>query len=357
MAARLRASGFDVLFVCPEGEYVEKLVALGYRVKCLPMNRRSLNPLAALHTIRSLISILRVERPAILHSFTIKSAVFGSIAARIAGVPAWINAIAGMGFVFAGGTLYARMLRPAVELLMRITLDSRRARLIVQNGDDAAYFGGRRIVRRDRIRLIRGSGVDCRRFAPRSPDRTPSAFRVLFAARLLYDKGLGEFVQAARILKNEGRPVQFLVAGRPDPGNPRSVGAEDLEQWRREGLIELLGHVDDMAVLLSTVDAFVLPTAYREGVPRSLLEAGACALALVTTDTAGCRDVVKDGVTGLLVPVRDPVAVADALRRLIEEPDLALRLGAAARDLVVKEFDEERVLDQTAAVYRELIAC
>lgn len=356
LVAALRDRGLDPLLISPPGEYGARLRALGFDWQPVPMDRRSLNPLRESVLLAHLARLFRRERPALVHSFTIKCAVYGSIAARIAGVPARISAIAGLGYVFTGNDLRAAVLKPVVRGLLSLALSGRKSLLILQNPDDAAVIARLRIIAAERVRLIRGSGVDCRRFLARVPElRASGPLRVLLASRLLWDKGLAEYVEAARMLRAEGRPVRFLLAGEPDPGNPASVPARAVEEWVSEGLVEWLGQVDDMAAFLATVDVVAHPSYYGEGVPRILIEAAACAMALVTTDAPGCREVVTDGVNGLRVPVRDAGALAAAIRRLADDPSLRARLGAAARETALREFDERIVLEQTLAVYRELI--
>jgi len=319
------------------------------------MDRRSLNPLREARLLAWLVSLFRRERPALVHGFTIKCAVYGSLAARLAGVPARVNAVAGMGYVFTSNDMKARLLRPVVRTLMHAALDGRHARLVLQNPDDVALFERAGFVDKSRIRLILGSGVDCSRFTARSeaPD-SAQPLRVLLAARLLWDKGIAEYIAAARQLKSEGRAIRFLLAGAPDPGNPAAVPEADVRGWVGEGVLEWLGHVDDMPALFASVDIVVLPS-YREGLPKGLIEAAACALPLVTTDAPGCREVVSDGVDGLLVPVRDAAALANAISRLQDDPELASRLGAAARKKALTQFDEQVVVDATTAVYCEVL--
>jgi len=205
------------------------------------------------------------------------------------------------------------------------------------------------------VRVIAGSGVDCSRFVARSGERDTGPLRVLLAARLLWDKGIAEYIEAARRLHGEGRAISFLLAGDPDPGNPAAVPEATIRGWVEEGVIEWLGHVDDMPALFASVDIVVLPS-YREGLPKGLIEAAACALPLVTTDVPGCREVVSDSIDGLVVPARDADALADAIARLHDDPALAGRLGAAARTKALAQFDERIVVEHTMAVYRELSA-
>lgn len=355
LALTLEQRGYEVLLLSPPGPYGAKLQELGLRWEPLPMDRRSLNPLRETLLLMYLWRLFRRERPTLVHGFTIKCAVYGSLAARLSRAPARVNAVAGMGYVFTSDDLKARILRPLVRTLMRTAMGGRDARLILQNPDDVALFEDAGLVDSTRIRLIRGSGVDCSRFLARDVSlRDPAQpLRVLLAARLLWDKGLAEFVEAARQLHGEGRAIDFLLAGDPDPGNPAAVPEAAVRGWDSEGLLQWLGHVDDMAALLDSVDVVVLPS-YREGLPKGLIEAAACALPLVTTDVPGCREVVSDEVDGLIVPPRDGSALAHAIGRLHDDPLLAARLGAAARAKALSQFDERIVIDDTIAVYREL---
>jgi glycosyltransferase involved in cell wall biosynthesis len=353
-ALALRDAGFEVLLVSPPGPYGEKLRALGFRWIPAPMERRSLNPVRELALVNWLRRLIRAEGVHVVHGFTIKCAVYGSLAARLAGAPARVNAVAGMGYVFTSNDLKARLLRPVVRTLIRVALDGNGARLILQNPDDVVLFERARLVEAERVRLIPGSGVDCRRFEPKVAQGLSGRFRVLMAARLLWDKGLAEFVEAARQLRAEERDIEFLLAGDPDPGNPAAVPEATVLGWVEEGLLNWLGHVDDMPGLFHTVGAVVLPS-YREGLPKGLIEAGACALPLVTTDVPGCREVVTDGVDGLLVPAKDATALAGAIVRLQVDVALRARLGAAARAKALAEFDERIVIERTMGVYREVL--
>ncbi len=355
LALALKARGYELLLISPPGPYGEKLRALGLRWEPVPMDRRSLNPLREAGLLAWLVALFRRERPSLVHGFTIKCAIYGSLSARFAGVPARVNAVAGMGYVFTSTDAKARLLRPVVRTLMHAALGGSNARLVLQNPDDVALFERSGVVDKARIRLIPGSGVDCSRFTPRSAVRDPGQpLRVLLAARLLWDKGIAEYIAAARRLRSEGRPVRFLLAGDPDPGNPAAVPEDTVRAWADEGVVEWLGHVDNMPGLLADVDMVVLPS-YREGLPKGLIEAAACALPLVTTDVPGCREVVSDGVDGLLVPVRDAAALASAIARLQDDPALGRRLGDAARTKVLARFDEGVVIGSTLDVYNELL--
>jgi glycosyltransferase involved in cell wall biosynthesis len=354
LALALQRAGYDVLLISPPGPYGEKLRDLGLRWESLPMQRRSLNPLRELALLWHLVRLLRRERPALVHGFTIKCAVYGSLAARLAGIPARVNAVAGMGYVFTSSQWKARLLRPVVRSLLRLALGGRDARLILQNADDVELFRQAGLVDPAHVRLIRGSGVNCAQFAGISPQAPADGCpRMLLASRLLWDKGIAEYVGAIRQLRKQGRTFRALLAGTPDPGNPAAVPEATIRGWVDEGLLTWLGHVDDMAGLLGSVDIVVLPS-YREGLPRTLVEAAACGLPLITTDVPGCREVVCDGVDGLLVPMANSDALAQAMARLQDDPAFARQLGDAARRKARAQFDERIVVERTLAVYAEL---
>ncbi len=355
-AQELVAHGHEVVMLSPPGEFGDRFAAHGLRWITLDMDRASLNPMREMLTVRRLAQVLKSERPDVLHNFTVKCAIYGALAARAARVPAVINAVAGMGYVFTSDRALARALRPVVKLLMRGTLGGSRSRLILQNPDDADAFVSARLVPPEQIRVIRSSGVNISRFTPITRSADPKPLRVVLAARLLWEKGIGEFVEAARLLKQEGRTIECLLAGMPDPGNPRSVRRDQVDAWVEEGSVRWLGHVEDMPGLLRSVDVMALPSYYREGVPKSLIEAAACGLALVTTDMAGCREVVTShGVDGLHVEPRNAHSLAAALRALDDDRVLLAKLGDSARQKALAEFDERSVIARTIAVYDELL--
>jgi glycosyltransferase involved in cell wall biosynthesis len=353
LANALCDAGHDVLLISPLGIYGEKLRNLGFRWTPIPMNRRSLNPFREFTLLLWLRKLIRQEQVDLVHGFTIKCAVYGSLAAKLAGVSASVSAVAGMGYVFTSNDLRARLLRPIVRSLMRLALNGQRSRLILQNRDDVELFRATGCVDQSRIQLIPGSGVDCSRFTARTSSLENKPFRVLLASRLLWDKGIAEYIDAARALKAEKRTISFLLAGNPDPGNPASVPESVVKEWENEGLIEWLGHIDDMPSLFSTVDLVVLPS-YREGLPKTLIEAAACGLPIITTDVPGCREVVINEVDGLLVPAQNATALKHAIARLQDNPEFSAKLGATAREKALAQFDERIVIEQTLAVYEEL---
>ena len=376
LARYLRDHGHEVVMLSPPGPYVAQLQAAGFRALTVPMQRRSLNPVRELFLFQRIRQIYVQERPDLAHHFTLKCVVYGGLAARLTGVNARVNAVTGLGHVFTSDSLKARLLRPPVRALLRLALGGANSRLILQNPDDRAALQRAGLIDPAHIRLIRGSGVDTERFrpvkrdppphpdplrttpalraTPPSPRRGLGPLKILLASRLLWEKGIGEYVAAARQLRQEDIAAEFLLAGDPDPGNPASIPPDQLAQWRQDGDVTLLGHVDDMPALLARTDITVLPS-YREGTPRSLLEAAACGLPLIASDAPGCREIVQPGVNGLLVPPRDAPALAAAIRQLYHDPLARQRLGQASRAKAVAEFDQRLVFEQTRAVYQELL--
>ena len=356
----LRDSGYEVILTSPPGQYGPKLEELGFQWVPAPMDRRSLSPLKELTLVLWLSRLMREQGIDIMHNFTIKCVLLGSLAAKMATVSCCVNAVAGMGYIYSSGETKARILRPLVSTLLRFALSGEKTRLILQNPDDAKFFECENIVNASHIKLIRSSGVDCNRFSPSERNEASLVenrkFRVALAARLLWDKGIAEYVAASEQLRSDGREIEFILAGDPDPGNPDAVPESKLHDWSEAGLITWLGHVDAMPDLFSSIDVFVLPSFYGEGVPKSLIEAGSCGLALITTDMPGCREVVVNNVDGLLIPPRNSDALAKAIAALQDDELLRARLGAAAREKMLIEFDERIVIFRTAEVYSEILS-
>lgn len=355
-ARYLRERGHEVVMVAPPGQFAPRLQQEGFRWVPMPMHRRSLNPLREAAVIARLMALYRAERPDLAHHFTIKCVVYGSLAARFAGVRAVVNAVAGFGSLFVSDRPTARLLRPAVRRLLKMASDQRGSCLVVQNMDDLGVFQSMRLSANANLKLIRGSGVNVARFKPGAAPRPPGPPRILFVGRLLYDKGIAEFVECARRCRS-ARPgaMEFLAAGEADSGNPASVTRTTLDEWKSRGDVQFIGQVTDMPALLASVDIVVLPS-YNEGAPRSLIEAAACEKPLIASDVGGCREVVIDGVNGLLVPVRDVAKLTAAVLKLAGDPQLRALMGQAGRQHVLKELDEQIVFRETYRTYEYLAA-
>lgn len=347
--------GFEVVLISPAGPYVSRMQDIGFRWVELPLDRRGLNPFREIKTALSLVRIIRRERPDLIHNFTLKSVAYGSLAAKLTGISSIVNSIAGFGYIFSSKDSLAKIIRPLVVILLRWALRGASVRTILQNEDDLDQCLKLNLSPPDRLILIPGSGVDVEKYRPRKVDNKDGVITILFAARLLWDKGVGEYVNAAREVMKLHSNVRFLLAGTPDAGNPGSITDATLNEWREEGLVQVLGHVEDMADLMQRVDVVVLPTAYGEGVPRILVEAAACGLPIITTDTAGGRAIVVHGVNGLLVAPRSSTAVAASICTLLTDPKLRVDMGARGREFALRTFDERIVNGRTTSVYRELL--
>lgn len=347
LAEALRARGDEVILASPDGEYVPKLQALGFRWVEINLSRRGMNPFEELAATLRFWALYRREKPDIVNHYTIKCVLYGSLAARLAGVPRIVNSIEGLGIVFGGRN---RLLQILIEWMYRLFLVN--TTVIFLNPDDFELFQHKRLVAPESAHLIPGSGVDVARFAP-GPEPDSALPVAVFPARLLWEKGVGDFVEAARLLKARGVAARFALVGEPDPHNPSSVSQDDIEGWVAEGIVEAWGWRQDMPRVYAESHIVCLPSYYREGVPRSLLEAAASGRAIVTTDAPGCRDVVRHDVNGLLVPPRDPAALADALQTLLENPDLRREMGQRGREMVEREFSSQLVIEKTLKVYGE----
>lgn len=324
-----------------------KIEALGINFKSLPIDKRSLNPIADIHFLFTMYRWYRRERPAVVHHFTIKPVIYGTIAAWLAGVPRIINTITGLGYVFT--STKADRLRRLVEWMYRIAL--RRAHWVFfQNNDDFSYFKDKRIINVDRVSVLPGSGVDCTHFSPLPEYQTNKDLTFLMVSRLIKDKGVYEFVAAAELLKSRFSNISFQLLGGRDERNPEVISQNAINLWVKKGIIHWLGEVADVRPIMGQADVVVLPS-YREGVPRSLLEAAAMGKPIITTDAIGCREAVDHGVTGFLVPARNHTVLAETMSRFIVEPDLCQRMGAKGRDKMIREFNEKDVIYQTVLQY------
>ncbi len=352
LARAAREAGHDVVVVTRVRDHAAPIKQAGLRLIPLEISRGGMRPLQEINTLLNLLKIYRAERPDLVHHVAIKPVLYGSLIAALTGVKAVVNALTGMGFLFTSQSLRARLLQPPVELALRLLLNRRGSRVIFQNRDDFDALIAKNIVARDNARLIRGSGVDIDAFSP-SPE--PAAIPVIvLPARLLWDKGVGEFVTAARLLKARRVQARFALVGDRDAQNPAVVPQEKLDAWRAEGVVELWGWRSDMAQVYRECHIVCLPS-YREGFPKVLLEAAACGRPLISTDVEGCREAVAHNRSGLLVPVRDAEALAAALADLIAHPARRAAFGAAAREIVVGELSLPVVIARTLAVYAEVM--
>lgn len=352
IALAARDEGFDVHVATMDGPSVPVIREHGLVHHVIPMSRSGRNPLEELRSLHAFWSLFRRLRPDLVHAVTIKPVLYGGIAARLAGVPAYVAAVSGLGFIFMRREGGFDPLRLAATFLYQLALGHRNSRVVFQNASDRQELRRAGVVQPGQTVMIRGAGVDLQDYVPvPEPEGAPVAIMV---ARLLKDKGVREFVEAARATAGHPSGLRWVLVGAPDPGNPASITEEEFRRWQEEGVVICTGEREDIAALYQNAHIAVLPS-YREGLPRSLVEAAACGRAVVTTDVPGCRDAIEPGVTGLLVPVRDARALADAVVSLAVDPERRRAMGAAGRRLAEQEFDIRKVVAAHMAIYRQLM--
>ena len=361
IAQEAQSRGYDVHLAAP-GDHVwapagfstTELERLRITFHEVPMSRRGTHPLQELKTFFTLLRIYRDLQSDIVHHLTIKPNLYGGLAARLARLPAVVSAITGLGQMFVASGVRLRLLQPFVLRVMRLALGHRNARVIIQNISDRDFLVKNSVVKTANTVLIKGSGVDLSQFKPvPEPDCDPI---VILPSRLIWEKGIQEFVDAARILRETGVAARFALVGNTHSSNPRAVPEAILQAWDEEGVVEWWGRREDMPQVMAESHIVCLPSKYGEGVPKVLLEAAAAGRPVVATDTPGCREVIEDGVQGLLIPVADSEALATALRRLILDQNERVAIGAAGRNRAVRDLDIAEVVACTLSIYAELRA-
>ena len=325
---------------------------LGFATHVIPLNRRGRHPVEDARTALALYSLYRRIRPDIVHLLTIKPVLYGGVAARATGVPVIVAAVTGLGQAFVERGAAARGLRWALAIGYHLALRSHRTQVIVQNGEDGARIRAMTALPPRQVHLVRGSGVDLNEFA--ATPEPPGPPLVVLPSRLIWEKGILEFVEAARRLRHTG--ARFALVGDTVAGYPRAVPEEDLRRWQQEGVVEWWGRREDMPSILAAAAVVCLPSRYGEGVPRALIEAAAAGRPAVATDTPGCRDIVQNGINGLIVPPGDVDALVAALGELVGNRDLRQRMGRAGRQLVEQDFGLASVVAQTLGIYADAAA-
>lgn len=350
LAAALEKAGYEVILVCPPGIYVDRIRARGYRVEIWKLSRRSTNPWGELLAVGRLRSLYKRLTPAVAHHFTIKPSFYGSLAAFTLGSskPIVINTFTGLGFFFSRHRL-AAFLRGCLTPLLRPTLLQKSNWTVFQNGADRDAFLNARLALPQTSRVIAGSGVDVAHFRRKVRGSSPIPI-ILTAARLLWDKGIREIVEAAEILKIRNVNAEFWIAGAVDKGNLAAIPQATIARWEKQRLVRFLGHREDIRELLEKADIALLASEH-EGLPRFLLEAAACALPLIGTDIPGCRMIVREGVNGSLVPIKSPEAIADAVALLVSDPARMQRYAGASRGIAEAEYSEEIIMAEYLNLY------
>lgn len=361
VAQAASAAGFEVHVAAPDdhvwapdGFDVGELARYGFAFHAIPLSRRGLNPLQDAGTFFSVLALLRRLEPDLVHLLTIKPVLYGGMAGRLAGTPALVAGITGLGHAFIARGLRASALRAGLRLAYRLAFGHQNCAIIAQNRADRAALIEAGLAPAERVALIRGSGVPLDEFRP-SPDPGGEPVAIL-PARLIWEKGIATFVEAARRLKAAGAPGRCVLVGATRPQNPRAVPAETIAAWTREGVVEWWGRREDMPAVYAQTHVVCLPSGYGEGVPRVLIEAAASARPIVASDIPGCREVAREGENALLTPPDDPAALAAALDRLFVDAALRRRLGEAGRRIAEAEFSADDVARRTLELYEALLA-
>jgi len=352
IARAARDAGFEVLVITRVDQHKELIENEGLKLVPIGLKRSSRNVIREVLSVVEIIRIYRREKPDIVHQVAVKPVLYGSWAARVAGVPCVVNALAGLGYVFVADGWKASTFKRLVVFAYRSAFLAKNAIGIFQNPEDYKLFADAGIVKSEKAVLIRGSGVDTSRFfhLP-EPAGIPT---IVLASRMLWSKGIGEFVDAIKLLRKDGVNCRAVLVGIPDLENPASIPEETLCMWHSEGIVEWREHIEDMPEVFAKSNIVVLPS-YREGLPKVLLEAASCGRPIVATDVPGCREVVRHNENGLLVPPHDSKALADALKVLIKDPELRAKMGARGREIVETEFSEEIVVRQTMELYKKML--
>jgi len=353
LARYLREQGFEVILISPPGKYTDSFAQESFPWVEWRVGRQSLSPWGELSALRRLARLYRQETLDLVHQHTIKPVLYGSLATRLVGSQAVVNSITGRGYIFLSQEPKALALRQVVRPLYRLAFSRPDTAAIFENEEDRSYFITSKIVPARRTWLIPGVGVDAERYLP-TPE-PPGQPVILFASRMLWDKGVGVLVEAARILR-QSTDLRVALVGEPDPGNPASISPEQLRAWTAEGVVEWWGWQADMSQIYPQVNIVTLPTQYGEGVPTVLLEAAASGRPIVASDIPGCRAVIHPEQNGLLVPPGDAHALAQALNRLASDPDLRGRMGQAGRQIVLQKFTLSLVNQSTLNVYQDVLA-
>lgn len=353
IAQAARDAGYDVHVATPAGPGSERIASNGLCFHALPLSRSGTNPLKEIRTIWSLFRLVDCLRPDIVHAITIKPILYCGWLAHFTSRFALVSAIPGLGYVFSSRGMVATIRRIAVRMGYRVALSTRRVRAVFQNKDDLATFLDAGLVGSGSFALIRGSGVNLEEFVSTpEPDGEPI---VVLASRMLEQKGIREFLAAIERLRRRAVVARFVLVGAPDPDNPSSIPEWQLQKWHDNGAVEWWGRREDMPDVLRQASVVCLPTYYGEGLPKVLIEAAACGRPIVATDWPGCREIVVDRENGLLVPPRDAAALAYALEQLIVDRSLREKMGRRSREIAEADFSVGKVVQQTLAVYSELL--
>ena len=355
-ALAAKKAGYSIFVLSRKSLKKDILDNYGMKFISVPFKRKSTNPFYEFYILIRIILIYKRVRPDIVHHVAAKPIIYGSIAAKICRIKSVINAPVGMGYVFTSDNIKAKVLRPLVKILFKFFIDShnginKRNKVIFENKEDLKYFIKLGAVDPKNACIIQGAGVKIKQnYKPRENKETPT---IALVARMLQDKGINEFVEAARIVNREKKFGNFLLVGDIDPGNPSSLKRQTLPKWNDDKVIKWVGWIENVEEILKKTDILCLPS-YREGLPKALIEGAAYGLPIVTTNTIGCKDVVEDGINGFLVPVKNVEQLSNRIFELIQNQDLRNKMGMESFKIASNKFSSKIINSQTLNIYNEM---
>lgn len=357
LAEAAMQEGYEVHVALPQIPQLPSQLTSKFTFHPFSLRRNSISVFTELGTLFSLYQLCRRLKPDLMHLITAKPAIYGGLVSKLVKIKSVVYLLPGLGYVFSANSLKARLLRMLIPFLNKIALSHKNGCLVLQNNDDQNFYIKTKQIKKENTRVIYGSGVDINFFTPDLIDSKPepnSGVIIVLAARLLWEKGVAEFVEAAKLLKEQQSTARFALVGEPDWGNPSAIPLEQLHQWKDSGVVEWWGKSQDMREVFAKADIVCLPSYYGEGLPKVLLEAAACAKPIITTDSPGCREIVRDQVNGILIPIKNIEALVTALKILINDPEKRKKFGENGRRIVTAEFSIDKINQETLAVYRML---
>ena len=349
----IKSYNYELFLICPRDEYTEKLEKLGFKIYNWDLQRRSINPLKELISVYKLARIYIQIKPNIVHHFTIKACIYGSISAFMCNVKVVINSFTGLGHFFISNNLKIKFIRKISRIFIKIIFSKINTKLILQNNSDRKKLLKLKITTKNKSIVIPGSGVDLDYFYPQEKIFDKNMIKLLFPSRLIKEKGIMELIRACLLLEQDNIPIKLYIAGKLDEGNRSSLNKEEIDVLKKLKNVFLMGHIEDMRNLYRKIDIVVLPS-WREGLSKALLEAAAMEKAIITTNVPGCKEIVKHMETGLLVNVNNPLQIKESIIKTYNNPDLLKKFGEAARLRVKKKFEVKKINKMTIREYENL---
>jgi len=345
----LKEEGYEIIIVAPYDECAKKLKG-EFEYYDIFINNKGTNPFEDIKTFMQYCKLYKKLKPDIVLNFTIKPNIYGTLACGLLNIKT-INNITGLGTLFINQNLVTKI----VKYLYKIS-QKKAAKIFFQNKDDFYLFINEKLVDKNKCDILPGSGVDVKKFKPIEVKKKDNIFRFLLIARMLWDKGVGEYVEAAKIIKQKYQNVEFQLLGPIGVDNPKAISKDQIDKWVKEGIVNYLGVTDDVREYIARADCIVLPSYYREGIPRTLLEAASMEKPIITTNSVGCKEVVDDGINGFLCRVKDVRDLADKMEKMMNlDEEERKKMGKRGRKKVLRKFDEKIIIERYLSVIRSML--